>query len=340
VITLQEQKNNSEFETTTLRIQNNDEWRPKASLDALKVRAEVYQKIRTFFQQRSVLEVDTPLMYPRGAMDPHLQAIPVHYQANPSQPSTTFYLQTSPEYAMKRLLAAGSGSIYQLCKAFREGERGRFHNPEFTMLEWYRVGFNHHDLMDEMADFLKATLEIDSVDRMTYAELFQKNLNLNPHSDSIETLSHAANVLGITVNNANLTRDDWLDLIITHHLEPKMGKERPLLLYDYPMSQAALARIRLDNPPVAERFEVYFRGVELANGYHELLDPDIQLTRFQQDYAMRQMLQKPTMEIDMDLVNALKSGMPACAGVALGVDRLIMLKMQTNNIDDVLAFPT
>lgn len=319
------------------------DWRPKASLEALKVRSEVYQKIRTFFEERGVLEVDTPLMYPRGAMDPHLQAIPVYHSETPKATKKTYYLQTSPEYAMKRLLAAGSGSIYQLCKAFREGERGRLHNPEFTMLEWYRVNFTHYDLMDEMEAFLKYILDVYSVDRMTYAELFQKNVNLNPHTDSIEKISTIANDLGIRLqnleHNETLTRDDWLDLIISHHLEPEMGKDRPLLLYDYPVTQAALAKIRSDNPPVAERFEVYYRGVELANGYHELLDADIQLKRFQQDEATRQRLQKPSMEIDMDLVDALRSGMPACAGVALGVDRLIMLKMKTNNIDDVLAFP-
>ncbi len=318
----------------SLELKSNS-WRPVASLETLKARADFLKSIRQFFEAREVLEVETPLLCATGALDPYLDVIPAYGG----------YLQTSPEYAMKRLLAAGLGSMYQLCKAFRGDECGRLHNAEFTMLEWYRLGFDHHQLMDEMDDFLQAMIGSAKALRISYKELFQKHLNINPHTASLEKLKELAENLNIHLSPEalkNLKRDDWLDLLMTHHLEPTLGFTAPLMVYDYPASQAALAKLRQDEPhepPVGERFEVYIQGIELANGYHELTDSRVQGIRFQEDYERRAELGVSQMAIDTRLMQALESGLPACAGVALGIDRLFMLKMGCKSIGDVLAFP-
>jgi len=311
------------------------DWQPVASLATLKARAAFLKSIRQFFEAREVLEVETPLLCATGALDPYLNVIPVHGG----------YLQTSPEYAMKRLLAAGVGSMYQLCKAFRGDECGRLHNTEFTMLEWYRLDFDHHQLMDEMDDFLQAMIGSAKAIRLSYRALFETHLNINPHTASIEKVQALAEKLKIHLSPValqNLKRDDWLDLLMTHHLEPKLGFTAPVMIYDYPATQAALAKLRQDvshELAVGERFEVYIQGIELANGYHELTDATVQGIRFQEDCKRRADLGVPKMAVDHRLMQALESGLPACAGVALGVDRLFMLKMGCKSIRDVLAFP-
>lgn len=313
----------------------NKDWQPTATVETLRARARFLRAIRDFFESRDVMEVETPLLCATGALDPYLDVISAQGG----------YLQTSPEYGMKRLLAAGCGSIYQLCKAFRGEESGRLHNPEFTMLEWYRVGFTHHQLMDEMDALLGNLLGASKADRLSYSDLFQKALGFNPHTVSIVHLQEVAMQVNITLSAASLEglrRDDWLDLLMTHHLEPTLGLVRPLMLYDYPHTQAALAKLRQDHPevpPVGERFEVYIQGIELANGYHELTDSTVQRVRFQEDRNRRAELGVMPMQIDNRLMQALEHGLPACAGVALGVDRLFMLKMGFTSIHDVLAFP-
>lgn len=325
----------------------NSLWRPTASRDTLIARAHFLRAIRRFFELRGILEVETPLLCKSGAMDPYLKVIPV-------SGSEGGYLQTSPEYAMKRLLAAGMGSIYQLCKAFRGDECGRLHNPEFTILEWYRLDFNHHTLMDEMDAFLMEILGTPKAKRWSYQDLFQNELGFNPHTVSIAELQAAALQKGIhltALSREGLTRDDWLDLLMTHYLEPRLGFKAPCMIYDYPATQAALAKLRQDDAgdsgasdalktyPVAERFEVYIQGIELANGYHELTDGKVQLLRFQEEARRRNSLGVEMMNMDERLIEALEAGLPPCAGVALGVDRLFMIKMGLKNIRDAIAFP-
>ncbi len=322
-------------------MQKNKEWRPNANLVNLNLRAKMLAEIRTFFQERNILEVETPLMCTSAATDPYLKPISIVSLQREALEEQKFYLQTSPEFAMKRLLAAGSGPIYQICKAFRDGEVGRLHNPEFTILEWYRPGFDHHDLMDEVETFLGTILGTPNAERLTYEAVFTRLLGFNPHHASLQQLKDCAVSEGISIATdvANtLTIDDWLDLLMTHSIEPHLGFECPVMIYDYPASKAALAKIRPGKPEVAERFEVYIQGIELANGYHELTDPEIQLARFEDDCRMRETLGYLPIPIDLFLVEALKAGLPTSAGVALGVDRLLMLKHGTYEIQDVVAF--
>jgi lysyl-tRNA synthetase class 2 len=326
-------------------------WKPTASLEAIRARAQLYADIRSFFAKRDVLEVDTPLLCEHAVTDLHIQAIPALYSDVPTgMDAKTYYLQTSPEFAMKRLLSAGMGSMYQLCKAFRNGEQGRLHNPEFTMLEWYRVGWDHHQLMGEIDELLNFILKTKPAKRLSYQALFLEHLNFDPHTVSLEELSKIAEQAGVTmavVNKDELTKDDWLNLLMTHVIEPKLKGSSPFFIYDYPVSQAALAKIRpllKDKsaiPPimVAERFEVYVDGLELANGYHELCDAATQLQRFQQDIQHREEKNLPYMKIDNRFIQAMCEGLPACAGVALGVDRLLMLRLKADKLEEVLSFP-
>lgn len=319
-------------------------WQPTTSLETLKQRAEIIAKIRAFFAERNILEVDTPLLSQASVTDLHLQSFVTTYFQEDKIKSKNLYLQTSPEFAMKRLLAAGSGAIYQICKAFRNGgESGRLHNPEFTMLEWYRPGFDHHQLMDEMNDLLQLILKTETAERVNYRELFLRYVDLDPHMVSVGELEECLKKLNIHFSNSSaksISRDDCLHLIMTHTIEPHLGKNnKPTFIYDFPASQAALAKIRNDNPPVAERFEVYINGIELANGFHELTDATEQRNRFLNDLSERKKLNYPEIPIDENLLAALQYGMPDCAGVALGIDRLIMLAAKKNKLADVVSFP-
>ncbi|MES2998490.1 MAG: EF-P lysine aminoacylase EpmA [Pseudomonadota bacterium] len=322
------------------RRENDTSWRPSASQALLRLRANIFSHIRQFFAERHVLEVETPVLSQATVTDKHLQCFYTDYRfENPDQ-KQTLYLQTSPEFAMKRLLAAGSGAIYQLCKAFRnQGESGRTHNPEFTLLEWYRPDFNHHYLMDEVEALLKIILDCQSAQRFTYAALFQQYLQIDPHQASVEELKKTLQGSNHTTENLyNMEKDDWLNLLMTHSIEPQLPKH-PVFIYDFPASQAALARIRPGNPPLAERFEVYIQGLELANGFHELNDAQEQRQRFMEDLAQRKEAGNPSVPIDEQLLAALAHGLPDCAGVALGIDRLIMLAAKKDSINEVLAFP-
>ena len=333
-----EQKNND--------IELSKNWQPSAAFQTLKNRADFLNQIRRFFQERDVLEIETPLLCQSAAPDINIHPIPVLYHGDhqaKQNKNAYHYLQTSPEFAMKRLLASGSGPIFQICKAFRNDEVGRLHNPEFTLLEWYRPQFDHHDLMKEMDELLMALLGTEPAEYMSYAALFQQFLNLNPHETTVDELQTSALEHNIHLSPEifkTLNVNDWLDILLTHCIEPHLGLKRPLMIYDFPVSKAALAKVREGNPSVAERFEVYFQGIELANGYHELTDADIQLTRFQKDCALRKTLGLLPIPIDPFLIGALRAGLPSSAGVALGVDRLFMLKEGCQTIDEVIAFTT
>lgn len=315
-------------------------WPPTATLDALQKRAQILAHIRQFFAERQVLEVDTPTMASAGVTDVHLHNFTTRFVGPGHGDGLALYLQTSPEFHMKRLLAAGYGAIYQLAKAYRNEEAGRLHNPEFTMLEWYRPGFDHLQLMDEMADLLQRVLAVAAPSRMTYQQAFMDTLQVCPLTASLDELRSAG--LGLGADDLLAIedhRDTLLQLLFAVGVEPRIGQQVPCFVYDFPASQAALARINPQDPRVAERFEVYFKGIELANGFHELTDADEQRRRFEQDNqerAARGLKERP---IDEYLLAALNHGLPQCAGVALGVDRLVMLALGAKSLEDVIAFP-
>jgi lysyl-tRNA synthetase class 2 len=314
------------------------DWQPSASPALWQARAALNRQIRRFFGARGVLEVETPLLAQGIGTDANLHPISAQYQPHPHAANTTLYLQTSPEFAMKRLLAAGSGAIFQLCKAFRNGEYGRRHNPEFTMLEWYRPGFTLSQLMDEVEALVVHVLGCAPCKRVTYRELFQQHLGLDPHTAELATLVQCAREqAGAAFDEA--PRDTWLDLLYSQVIEPRLRV--PVFIHDYPASQAALARIAPDitGVPVAQRFELVIAGMEIANGYDELTDAAEQQRRFDRDLLLRRELGLPALPADMRLLAALHSGLPACTGVALGVDRLLMLQTGADSIDAVLTFP-
>lgn len=310
-------------------------WKPTATLDNIKARARLMTSIRHFFHERNVLEVETPLLGQHTVTDPHIDSFSADYSAGKN---TTHYLQTSPEYAMKRLLASGSGPIFQLCKAFRNGECGARHNPEFTMLEWYRPGFNHQQLMQEVDELLQAVLQCEKADSISYQELFIQYLQFDPLSVSLDTLKNKLTVHDIIIDSSTLHHDDCLNLLLTHCIEPHIGQSAPLFVYDFPASQAALAKIRDDNPPVAERFEAYYKGYEIANGFHELGDSKEQEQRFIKDQNDRKALKRLAPDYDQRLLKALDNSFPDCAGVAIGIDRLLMILLNETTISRVLAF--
>jgi len=314
------------------------DWQPSASPALWQARAALNRQIREFFSVRGVVEVETPLLAQGIGTDANLHPISAQYQPHPYAANSTLYLQTSPEFAMKRLLAAGSGAIFQLCKAFRNGEYGRRHNPEFTMLEWYRPGFTLSQLMDEVEALVVLVLGCAPCTRVTYRELFQQHLGLDPHTAELATLVQVAREqAGAAFGEA--PRDTWLDLLYSQLIEPRL--HAPVFIHDYPASQAALGRIAPDiaGMPVAQRFELVIAGMEIANGYDELTDAAEQQRRFDRDLQLRRELGLPALPADMRLVAALHSGLPACAGVALGVDRLLMLQTGLDSIDAVLTFP-
>jgi len=320
-------------------------WQPVAKLDVLKLRARILERIRAFFSERAVLEVETPVFSSAAATDPALSSFTTHYTGPLFPRGHNFYCHTSPEFPMKRLLAAGSGSIYQICKVFRNGESGRFHNPEFTLLEWYRVGFDYRQLMDEAAvlvtEILAGHRTLATPEKLTYHEAFERHCGIDPHSADNRTLARAVTRHGIQtdLDIGHEDPDVLRDLLLTHVIETNLGRGQITLLYDYPASQAALARVRPGRPPVAERFELYLDGLELANGFHELTDTGEQHRRFENDLQRRKASGLPAVPSDARLLSALRAGLPECAGVALGIDRLAMLASGAKTIREVIAFP-
>lgn len=319
-------------------------WLPNADIQLLKKRALIIQQIRGFFIERDLLEVETPALSQAGVTDQHLFCFKTHFigpeisDLKAETLGVPLYLQTSPEFHMKRLLSAGSGSIFQIAKAFRNEESGRYHNPEFTLLEWYRVGFNHFQLMDEMEQLLQLVLGCQQAKRLTYQQAFLQVLKVDPLSASLETLKASGSGLNLGEVLENETDfDTVLQLLFCFAIEPVIANESPCFVYNFPASQAALARISAADPRVAERFEVYYKGIELANGFHELSDSEEQLKRFEKDNQLRKKNNLAEMPIDRRFVESLKN-LPDCAGVALGIDRLVMLATQQTHIDNVVSF--
>ncbi len=310
------------------------DWRPVASPETVRIRAEVLRRIRAFFDERSVLEVETPVLCKYGIAEPHILAI----RAMPAGGGYR-YLPPSPEPAMKRLLCAGLGPIYQIARVFRDGERGRLHNPEFTLIEWYRPGFDQHALMDEVEALLSVFCDTGPLERVSYGRAFEDAIGIDPHTADVEALAASARRLGITITAEGLDRAGSLDLLLGHALAPRLGHERPCFLYDFPAPQAGFARLRAGTPPVAERFELFVRGVEIANGCRELCDAEEQRRRIAVETARRRALGLPLIPCDDLFLQALETGMPDCAGCALGLDRLLMVLTGAAAIDEVLAFP-
>ena len=315
------------------------QWRPAAPLENIQLRARVLARIRAFFSERGVMEVETPLLSAAASTDPHLESFASRYSGPLFPAGLTCYLQTSPEFAMKRLLAAGSGPIYQICKAFRNGEAGKHHNPEFTLLEWYRPGFDQFALMAEVEALVDSVLQSGTAKRISYRNLFLERAGLDPVAFTVaeaQACLHARGIDPPEMSDASL--DDWLALILTHVIEPTLGTGA-VFVHDFPASQAMLARLSQTDPPWAERFELYVNGIELANGFHELSDAAEQQRRFKQDLQQRQRLGLSAMPLDDALIEALAAGMPDCAGVALGIDRLLMLSAGVDSLNETLTFP-
>jgi elongation factor P--(R)-beta-lysine ligase len=291
---------------------------------------------RDFFARRGVLEVETPVLSAAAVSDPQIDSLTTQVAG-----LGTHHLGTSPEYAMKRLLAAGSGDIYQICKVFRDAERGRWHNPEFTLIEWYRQGFDDAALMSEVETLIGCLLAphraLEPAERLSYAVALERHAGVDVHRASDEDLSAAARRHGI-VCRAELDRDAKLDLLMGLLVGPRLGAERPCFVCDYPASQASLARLKPGTPPVAARFELYLGGVELANGFHELADGGEQRARFERDLALRRARGRPTAPLDENLLAALSAGMPDCAGVAVGFDRLVAVALGAPRLADAMAF--
>lgn len=312
------------------------EWRPTAALDVLRARAAMLARIRGYFAAAGVLEVETPTLSRAAVTDVHLASVPAEVAG-----LGRMFLHTSPEYAMKRLLAAGLGDCYQICRVYRDGEFGRIHNPEFTMVEWYRVGFGVAALMDEVEAVVEAALAphrpLGPFERVTYREAVRRAAGIDPACASATDLAAALAAHGIETPPAG--RDELLDLLVATVVGPALGRAGGTFVYGYPASQAALARLDPSDPSVAERFELYLDGVELANGFHELSDPREQRARFAADLAERARRGLPAPPLDERFLAALEAGLPDCAGVALGFDRLVMAGLGLGSLAEALAFP-
>ncbi|MFO7906667.1 MAG: EF-P lysine aminoacylase EpmA [Planctomycetota bacterium] len=316
---------------------------PTASWAHLERRAELLRALRRFFDQYGFLEVETPLLSHDSIVDRHLDPLSVRLFDDPREPEkgSSMWLQTSPEFGMKRLVAAGAKAIYQITRAFRGGEKGRLHNPEFTIVEWYRAGDTMGEGMELLDALAQATLGRGPAERLSYGEAFRRRLGVDPHRCSVNQLKELASDLGCTPRPswAPEDRDTWLDWLLVSHIEPALGLEHPVILFDYPASQAALARIRPHPVPVAERFELYVDGVELANGYHELLDPEILAQRARQANRARTADGKYRLPAESRLLAAMHHGLPPCTGAALGFDRLVMVAVKAQQLSEVTAFP-
>ncbi|RKZ78500.1 MAG: EF-P lysine aminoacylase GenX [Gammaproteobacteria bacterium] len=318
------------------------DWQPSAKIETLQQRAQYLADIRLFFAERDVWEVETPILSQSAPTAPYLDSFTTNFMPIGSQSKQTYYLQTSPEFAMKRLLAAGSGSIYQIARVFRNGEQGRLHSPEFTMLEWYRPELTLNQLMDEVNILLQQVFHFKPISRLSYRGVFEFYLKLNVFSCSDDDIKHCAlDHINSLPADFETDRDGWLELLMSHVIEPRLADMNlPLFVYDFPASQAQLAKVIKDRDgnDVADRFELYIDSVEIANGYNELLDADELRRRFENDNQQRQQQNKPEIPLDEHLLSAMQSGLPECSGVALGFDRLIMLATNKAHIQAVQSF--
>lgn len=320
-----------------------DSFGPSANWQTLRLRSQLLAQTRAFFAARNFLEVETPQLSAEVVVDRHLDPLRVTLPPDPRRPDVgpTYYLQTSPEFGMKRLMAAGGEAIYQIARVFRGGEIGPRHNPEFTMVEWYRRGDTMNEGMALLSDLANALLGLGPAEELSYAEAFQRFAGIDPHRASVTELAAAGAGQGIAMPQSLSAddRDAWLDVLLVELVEPHLGANRPTILYDYPASQAALARVRESDPPVAERFELYVRGIELANGYHELLDPAVLRRRNASANQLRVADGKPALPEESRLLAAMDCGLPACSGTALGFDRLVMIAAGASHVSEVMAFP-
>ncbi|HEV2271296.1 MAG TPA: EF-P lysine aminoacylase EpmA [Steroidobacteraceae bacterium] len=319
------------------------DWRPTAPREMLQLRAELLARIRAFFAARGVLEVDTPIVVNAPVTDVHIHSARVMFEAAAPGQATpvSYFLHTSPEYAMKRLLAAGVGDIYQICHVVRALERGRLHNAEFTLIEWYRLGYSLDALMSEVDALVRELLGRPrtalEAERVSYREAFQRALALDPFAAPLAQLAEHAQRAGF--DGETTDRDELLELLMGTVVGPRLGRRGLTFVHGYPASQAALARLDPDDPRAAQRFELYCDGIELANGFHELASAREQRDRFERDVAERRRLGLPNAAIDQHLLAALQAGLPDCCGVALGFDRTLMLAAGAERIDAVLPFP-
>ena len=313
--------------------------RPDRRFEALNLRARLYALLRGFFAERGVTEVETPVLSAAGNTEPNIEGFSTTFAGPIGAGARERFLRTSPEYPLKRLLAEGFGDCYELGRVFRNGEAGASHNPEFTMLEWYRVGFDHRRLMLECAQLARTALGLVQRDARvvttSYRDWFRDGLNIDPFGADERELR--APLRDFSISADGLTRDDWLDVLVTHRLQAALPHDAITIVYDFPASQCSLARVRHGQPPVAERFELYLGQRELANGYHELNDAAEQRARFENDNARRRARGQRELPIDEHLL-AVLDRLPDCAGVALGVERLLMHMLDTDDIRDVLAF--
>lgn len=321
-----------------------DDFRPTASMEVLKQRARTLAAIRQFFDQRDFFEVQTPLLSRDTVVDRHIDPLGIDgSQLGVAESAgNSYWLQTSPEFAMKRLLAAGAEAIYQICPAFRASESGRMHNPEFTMLEWYRVGDDMRAGMQLLSDLVESVLSAGASECVSYRSAFQRFAEVDVLDASVEELAAVAKRFDLDTDAFEGCRDvdDWRNWLLTQIVEPQLGKDQPQIVFDWPASQSALAKVRAEeDPPVAERFELYYRGVELANGYHELVDANELLQRNVENNQLRVADGKHELPAESRLLDAMRHGLPACSGVAMGVDRLVMLAAGCKDIEQVLAFP-
>lgn len=321
---------------------NSANWQPTAPIDLLLKRAKIIKKVREFFADRCILEVETPILSQAAVTDRHLSSFETIF-SKPGivdlQQGQKLSLITSPEYHMKRLIAAGSGPIFQICKCFRNQEEiSRYHNPEFTMLEWYRIQFDMMQMINEVDDLFQLVLDSEPAEHISYQSAFIKYVNIDPFDTSREQLTEAIEGLEIGFDTKDVDIDTLLQVLFTFGIEPKIGQNRPTVVYHFPASQAALAEICCEDHRTAKRFEFYYQGVELANGFKELVNAKEQRARFERDNQERLANGIPTQVIDEYLLAAMEAGLPECSGVAVGLDRLIMLALKQPTISQVMSF--
>lgn len=307
----------------------------------IRLRSELLARVREFFRGRGFIEVETPLLSHDVVVDRHLEPFETRLQTAPGKAGERLFLQTSPEFAMKRLMAAGGEAIYQITRAFRQGEIGRLHNPEFTIVEWYRRGDSMADGMKLLSNLAEALVARGPAEPITYREAFRRHADVDPLVDETAMLRRRLQERNVAVPESLSPddRDGWLELMLVELVEPHLGRRRPAILHDYPPSQAALAIVRPEEPPVAERFELYVDGIELANGYHELLDAQVLRERNRRNNLLRERDGRLPLPEASRLLAAMEHGLPACSGVALGFDRVAMLAAGAQSLAEVLAFP-
>jgi len=324
------------------RVTDGNDYLPTANLEVLRLRAELLRRTRGFFDGRGFLEVETPLLSADTVVDRHLDPFGVEVGGCMSSAPRRYWLQTSPEFAMKRLLAAGAEAIYQITRAFRRDEQGPLHNPEFTIVEWYRVGDGLEEGMTLLGDLAETLFARGPAERLSYREAFRRHVGLDPHTAAAEQLTATAKGQGIDppASLSPTDRDGWLDLLLVELVQPHLGRDRPTILHDYPASQAALAQLRDDgDTKVAERFELFVDSIELANGYHELTDAEELARRNRENNRLRELDGKEPLPVESRLLAAMRAGLPEATGAALGFDRVAMLAAGAKRLDQVIPFP-